>query len=44
MKLLFKVDKKSLVPTMTLRFKAVVNMEDKQLLNLINFIYVFNWS
>ena len=38
MKLLFKVDKKiPLVPTMTLRFKAAVNMEDKHTLNLDKF-------
>ena len=37
MKLLFTADKKTLIPTMTLCFKAVVNMEDKQLLNLDKF-------
>ena len=38
MKLLFSVDKKiPLVPTMTLYFKAVVNMEDKHPLNLDKF-------
>ena len=30
----FSVDKIPLVPTMTLRFKAAVNMEDKHTLNL----------
>ena len=34
MKLLFSVDKIPLVPTMTLCFKAAVNMEDKHPLNL----------
>ena len=37
MKLLFSVDKIPLVPTMTLCFKAVVNMEDKHPLNLDKF-------
>ena len=34
MKLLFSVDKNPLVPTMTLCFKAAVNMVDKHPLNL----------
>ena len=34
MELLFSVDKIPLVPTMTLCFKAAVNMEDKHTLNL----------
>ena len=34
MELFFSVDKIPLVPTMTLRFKAAVNMEDKHTLNL----------
>ena len=34
MELLFSVDKIHLVPTMTLRFKAAVIMEDKHTLNL----------
>ena len=37
MKLLFSVDKIPLVPTMTLCFKAVVNMEDIHPLNLDDF-------
>ena len=34
MKLLFSVDKIPLIPTMTLCFKAVVNMEDEHPFNL----------
>ena len=37
MKLLFSVDKNPLGPTMTLCFKAAVNMEDKHPLNLDKF-------
>ena len=37
MELLFSVEKIPLVPTMTLRFKAAVNMEDKHALNLDKF-------
>ena len=37
MELFFSVDKIPLVPTMTLRFKAAVNMEDKHTLNLDKF-------
>ena len=37
MELFFSVDKIPLVPTMTLRFKAAVNMEDKHALNLDKF-------
>ena len=37
MELFFSVDKIPLVPTMTLRFKAAVNMEDKNALNLDKF-------
>ena len=37
MELLYSVDKIPLVPTMTLRFKAAVNMEDKHTLNLDTF-------
>ena len=37
MKLLFSVDKIPLVPTMTLCFKAAVNMVDKHPLNLDKF-------
>ena len=37
MKLLFSVDKNPLAPTMTLCFKAAVNMEDKHPLNLDKF-------
>ena len=37
MELFFSVDKIPLVPTMTLRFKAAVNMEDKNTLNLDKF-------
>ena len=37
MELLFSVDKIPLVPTMTLRFKAAVNIEDKRNLNLDKF-------
>ena len=43
MKLLFTVDKMPLVPTMTVRFKTVENMEDNILFTLISFIYVLNW-
>ena len=34
MELFFSVDKIPLVPTMTLRFRAAVNIEDKHALNL----------
>ena len=37
MELFFSVDKIALVPTITLRFKAAVNMEDKHTLNLDKF-------
>ena len=37
MELFFSVDKIPLVPTMTLRFKAAVNMQDKHTLNLDKF-------
>ena len=37
MELFFSVDKIPLAPTMTLRFKAAVNMEDKHALNLDKF-------
>ena len=37
MELFFSVDKIPLVPTITLRFKAAVNMEDKHALNLDKF-------
>ena len=37
MNFLFSVDKNPLVPTMTLCFKAVVNMENKHPLNLDKF-------
>ena len=37
MELFFSVDKIPLVPSMTLRFKAAVNMEDKHALNLDKF-------
>ena len=37
MELFFSADKIPLVPTMTLRFKASVNMEDKHTLNLDKF-------
>ena len=37
MELFFSVDKIPLVPTMTLRFKAAVNIEDKHTLNLDKF-------
>ena len=37
MELFFSVDKIPLVPTMTLRFKAAVKMEDKHTLNLDKF-------
>ena len=41
MELFFSVDKIPLVPTMTLHFKAAVNMEDKHTLNLDKFhVYV----
>ena len=41
MELFFSVDKIPLVPTMTLRFKAALNMEDKQALNLDKFHVCF---
>ena len=41
MELFFSVDKIPLVPTMTLRFKAAVNMEDKHALNLDKFHVYF---
>ena len=37
MELFFPVDKIPLVPTMTFRFKAAVNIEDKNTLNLDKF-------
>ena len=37
MELFFSVDKIPLVPSMTPRFKAAVNMEDKHTLNLDKF-------
>ena len=37
MELFFSVDKIPLAPTMTLRFKVAVNMEDKHALNLDKF-------
>ena len=37
MKLLFSIDKNPLGPTITICFKAVVNMEDKHPLNLDKF-------
>ena len=41
---MFSVLKIPLVPTMTLCFKAAVNMEGKHHLNLVKFIYVLNCS